>query len=435
MRQMNLVMYKMAGPASHLWKHPGEDNRFLDPLHWDRVARILEDAKFDAIFLADSHVFYDDDAIRGGGELYLLDPLPLAMSIARGTSKLGIGVTISTSFQEPYNLARALGSTDVLSGGRIAWNVVTSTIDKAAHCYGLPGLLGRAERYDRAEEVLEATMRLWESFGADAIRADKANGVYIDPAKLKPFDFNGGYVSTRGPLTTPRSAQNRPVIIQAGSSERGRSFAARWAEMIFTSEKQLPRLQEFYKDMKARVAAGGRSEEDCSILMGLPVTVAETESIAKERLDYANSLMSDELAINITSKHTGIDLTKYPKDGPLPEVEDLVGSMGVYQNLLSLSKDAKMPLAEICRLYAGADSKSTVVGSPEQVADRMQTLFEQRGADGFMLRFNSGPGGVEDFCRLVVPILQERGLFRSEYPGSTLRDTLGLGSDAFHALA
>ncbi len=426
MRQMNLVMYKMAGPASHLWKHPAERNAFLDPAHWDAVAQQLEAAKFDAIFLADSLVFYDDDAIRGGGELYLLDPLPLAMSIARGTRNLGIGITISTSFVEPYNLARSVGTTDVLSGGRIAWNVVTSTIDKAAQCFGQPALLGREERYDRAEEVLEASVRLWDSFARDAIVVDKANEVYIDPAKLTHFDFIGQHVSARGPLTTPPSAQGRPVIIQAGSSERGRDFAARWAEMIFTSEKQLDRLQDFYRDMKARVVAKGRSSEDCAILMGLSVTVGATEKMAREKVEYANSLMSDDLAINITSKHIGIDLSKYPKDGPLPVVEDTVGSYGIYQNLLSLSKDLNLPLVQICRRYAGADADTTVAGTPEQVADAMQTIFEQRGTDGFMLRFNCGPEGVGDFCRMVVPILQERGLFRTEYPGSTLRETLGL---------
>lgn len=430
MRQMNLVMYKMAGPASHLWKHPAEHNEFLDPDHWDAVAQELEAARFDAIFLADSLAFYDDDAIRGGGELYLLDPLPLAMSIARGTRHLGIGVTISTSFVEPYNLARALGSTDVLSGGRIAWNVVTSTIDKAAHHFGKPGLLGRSERYDRAEEVLEASARLWESFNRDAMVMDKNAGVFIDPSKLRPFDYAGKHVKLRGPLTTPSSPQGRPVIIQAGSSERGREFAARWAEMIFTTEKQLGRLQAFYKDMKSRVVTHGRKPEDCSILMGLAVTVGETEAIAREKLEFANSLMSDELAINIASKHTGIDLTRYPKDGPMPVVEEMVGSLGVYQDLLALSQDLGLTIVEICRRYAGADSTTTVVGTPEHVADQMQHLFEEFGTDGFMLRPNGGPSGASDFCRMVVPILQERGIFRTEYPGTTLRDTLGLSKSA-----
>jgi FMN-dependent oxidoreductase (nitrilotriacetate monooxygenase family) len=426
MRQMRLVMYKMAGPAGHLWQHPAERNQFLDPDHWDAVARILEDAKFDMIFLADSQVFYDDESIRGGGELYLLDPVPLAMSIARSTRRLGVGVTVSTSFVEPYAVARSLGTTDVLSGGRIAWNVVTSTIHKAAVCYGMERLLDRTARYDRAEEVLEAAAQLWDSFGRDAIVADKAAGVYIDPPRLREFDYIGQHVKTRGPLTTPQSAQGRPVIIQAGASERGREFAARWAEVIFASGKDLGALQAFYSDLKHRVATFGRQPDDCAILTGLRVTVGETERIALEKREFCNSLLSDELAIGITSKHLGIDLAAFPKDGPMPEFESEVGSRGLYNTLIAASRDLGLTLAQAARRYAGAGSGAGITGSPEQVADHMQRVFENRGADGFMLGFGSGPGGVEDFCRLVVPILQERGLFRTEYPGTTLRETLGL---------
>nr|WP_210341826.1 LLM class flavin-dependent oxidoreductase [Rhizobium setariae] len=227
-------------------------------------------------------------------------------------------------------------------------------------------------------------------------------------------------------MTTPQSAQGRPVIIQAGSSERGREFAARWAEMIFASGTDLNDLQPFYNDMKRRITSFGRSPDDCAILSGLRVTVGETETIAREKLEFCNSLMSDELAIGTTSKHIGIDLTLFPKDGPMPDFESEVGSRGIYQTLLSLSREEGLSLAETARRYAGVGSGSGVTGTPEQVADHMQHLFEERGADGFMLNFGSGPGGLEDFCRLVVPILQERKLFRSEYPGTTVRETLGL---------
>ncbi|EJJ26716.1 FMN-dependent oxidoreductase, nitrilotriacetate monooxygenase family [Rhizobium sp. CF142] len=426
MRQMRLVMYKMAGPAGHLWQHPGEQNRFLDPDHWDTVARLLEGAKFDAIFLADSQVFYDDDTIRGGGELYLLDPVPLAMSIARATKRLGIGVTVSTSFVEPYGVARQLGTIDLLSGGRIAWNVVTSTIDKAAKCYGMEKLLGREERYDRAEEVLEAAAQLWDSFGRDALIVDKKNGVYIDPTKLREFDFIGQHVKTRGPLTTPPSAQGRPVIIQAGASERGRDFAGRWAEMIFASGTDLSSLQEFYADVKRRAASYGRPANDCAVLSGLRVTVGETEAIAREKHRYCQDLMSDDVAIGITSKHIGIDLSTFDKHCPMPEFDSEVGSRGIYQTLLKLGREEGLTLVEVARRYAGFGSGSGATGSPHQVADHMQNIFESYGSDGFMLNFGGGPGGVDDFCRLVVPILQERGLFRTEYPGTTLRETLGL---------
>lgn len=233
-------------------------------------------------------------------------------------------------------------------------------------------------------------------------------------------------MKTRGPLTTPQSAQGRPVIIQAGSSERGREFAARWAEVIFASGTELPDLQAFYADMKRRVAAFGRMAEDCAILSGLRVTVGETDAIAHEKLEFCNSLMSDDLAIGITSKHIGIDLGNFPKDGPMPEFDSEVGSRGIYQTLLSLSREQGLSIADTSRRYAGAGSGAGVTGTPEKVADYMQQLFENHATDGFMLSFGSGPGGLEDFCRLVVPILQERGLFRTEYPGTTLRETLGL---------
>ncbi|WP_244655356.1 LLM class flavin-dependent oxidoreductase [Rhizobium lusitanum] len=416
----------MAGPAGHLWQHPGERNQFLDPDHWDTVARLLEDAKFDAIFLADSLVFYDADTIRGGGELYLLDPVPLAMSIARATKHLGIGVTVSTSFVEPYGIARALGTTDLLSGGRIAWNVVTSTIDKAAHCYGMEKLLGREERYDRAEEVLEATVQLWESFGRNALVVDKKKGVYIDPGQLRDFDYVGKHVKTRGPLTTPPSPQGRPIIIQAGASERGRNFAGRWAEMVFASGSTLSELQSFYSDIKHRAASYGRPAHDCAILAGLRVIVGETEAIARDKQAYCNELMSDDVAIGVTSKHIGIDLARFDLDGPMPKIDSEVGSIGIYHNLVKLGQEQRLTLRQVARRYAGFGSGSGIAGSPDQVADYMQKIFDDHGADGFMLNFASGPGGVDDFCRLVIPVLQERGLFRNEYPGTTLRETLGL---------
>lgn len=426
MRQMRLVLYKLAGPAGHLWQHPGERNQFLDPEHWDAVARTLEAARFDAIFMADSQVFHDDAAVRGGGELYLLDPVPLAMSIARATRHLGIGITVSTSFVEPYGLARALGTIDVLSGGRLAWNVVTSSSHHAAQRYGLDRLPGREERYDRAEEIVDAAVQLWESFGRDALVIDKAKRTFIDPARLRKFDFVGKHVRTKGPLTTPPSPQGRPVIIQAGSSERGREFAARWAEIIFSAGKDVAALQAVYADLKRRIAEHGREPDQCAVISGLRVIVGETEAIAREKQAFCDSLLSDEVALGIASKHSGVDLYKYPKDAPFPDNKGDMGSSGLHGAMYAHSRENGLTIVEVARRYAAFGSGTYLVGSAVQVADSMQQIFESRGSDGFMLQFPGGPGGVDDFCRLVVPILQERGLFRTEYPGTTLRETLGL---------
>lgn len=435
-RQMRLVQYNNIGPLGVSWRHRDATNDYFNPEYWERLAQLMESAKFDAIFFADSHAFHDDAAIRTGGELYMLDPAALVMCIARATKRIGIGITVSTSFSGPFGIARTLGSLDVLSGGRLAWNVVTSPTPKAAASYGMDGLLGHGERYDRADEVVEAAMGLWDSFPRDAFIVDKGNGLYINPACLKNYEFSGTHVSTKGPLTVPQSAQGRPIIIQAGASDRGRQCAARWAEIVFATGNTVPALQAFYNDMKARVAACGRSPDDCAILPGLRVTVGETESIAQEKFEYATSLMLDEIAISIGSKHTGVDFSAYPLDGPFPEVENIPASRGLYEGMLKVSRIEGKTLIETLRRYVSSGTAPHLIGTPEQIADRMQEIFEARAADGFMMNFSSGPNTPHDFVQMVVPILQERGLFRTEYPeGETLRDTLGLSDAAFGALS
>ncbi len=423
-RQMHMVMLNIAGPTGFMWQHAADRNRFLEPDYWDSIARTLEQAKFDAIFFADAQIFFNDVTIRKGGELYMLDPVPLAMSIARATKKLGIGITQSTSFFEPYGLARSLATLDLLSGGRIAWNIVTSSSDKEAQAYGMDKLLDRVARYDRAEEVVEACMKLWDSFPQDAFVIDKQSGVFMDPAKLKTVTYEGRHVRTKASLSVPPSPQGRPVIMQAGASERGRQFAAKWAEVIFTHQYKLPQMQAFYTDMKRRMTEVGRSPDDCAILPLVTVTVGETESIAREKNDYVNSLVDEETAIGYVSAHMSVDLSVYPPNQPIPHVPTEGGSQAAYASLLEVSEAEGLTLAQVARRYTLDGLAPEIVGTPEQVADQLQHLFEQRGCDGFMLGCKAMPGAVEDFCRMVVPILQERGIYRSDYPGTTLRDTL-----------
>lgn len=433
-RQMHLVHYNIIGPNGVTWRHRDESNAYFDPAYWEERARLLETAKFDAMFFADSHVFHDDAAIRTGGELYMIDPAAMAMCVARATKHLGIGITVSTSYSGPFGIARSLGSLDVLSGGRMAWNVVTSPTPKAAASYGMAGILGHTERYDRADEVVEASMGLWDSFPTDAFVVAKEEGQYMDPTKLKSYEFSGQHISTRGPLTVPQSAQGRPVIVQAGASERGKQCAARWAEVIFSTGGTVAKLQDYYTDMKARTKALGRNPDDCVILPGLTVTVAETEELASARAAYEDSLMIDEIAVSVGSKHTGIDFSTYPMDGPFPEIDDIPVSHGLYNTMLQRSRSGGLSLIETLRSYVSGGTSLQAQGSPEQVADRMQELFEQNAGDGFMITCTGGFEGLNDFVRLVIPILQERGLFRTEYPGATLRDTLGLTAAPFDAL-
>jgi FMN-dependent oxidoreductase (nitrilotriacetate monooxygenase family) len=421
-KQMHLVLLVTAGPAPMLWQHPADANRFLDPDYWDSLARTLENARFDAIFFADGSLFHDDIAAREGGEIYLVDPLPLAMSIARATKHLGIGITASSGLHVPYSLARALGTVDLLSGGRLAWNVVTS--DRAASLYGREALKDRISRYDRAEELVEACVQLWESFSRDAVAVDKRNGVMIDTTKLRKFEYSGKHVSTRGPLTVPASPQGRPIIMQAGASDRGRSFAARWAEAVFSQEYSLVHMRAYYDDVKRRALEFGRSPDDCRIFSQVTVFVGETEAIARAKSDYVNGLMSDGAAISKASAHIGVNLRDYDPDKPMPDVPTNSGTRSAYDKMLEVGSNEGLSLVQVARRYAFDSLSPQIIGSPERVADQLQELFEQGVCDGFMLNAKVRPGAVEDFTRMVVPILQERGLFRTEYPGTTLRETL-----------
>ena len=262
-RKMRLVAFLKTGPTAHhhgMWRHPETDNDFLDPAWYEHVARVLEKGKFDCLFFADTLGLFDnyrgtfDAILKGGGQMGFLDPLPVLAVMSRVTRHIGLGATMSTTFHNPYQIARTLGTLDVLSKGRMAWNVVSSISNLEARNFGQDELPPRNLRYDRADEVMEACFRLWESWEPDALIVDKESGVFADPSKVHYVDYAGKWIKTRGPLTVPRSPQGHPVIMQAGASDRGRDFAARWSEMIFTLQHSKADMQAFYADIKA---AGG----------------------------------------------------------------------------------------------------------------------------------------------------------------------------------
>ena len=303
-RQMHLVGYLIAGPTWHNnggWRHPESDaDQALDPHRYERIAQILEEGKFDALFFVDVLTLFDTyqggfaGQVAGPGQMWFLDPLLLLAAMARKTSHIGLAGTLSTAFYHPFHIARAFATLDHMSAGRAAWNVVTSSNKREAQNFGMDRLMDRAERYDHADEVMEACDALWNSWEADAIIYDRKSGVYADPAKVHYADYQGKWVKTRGPLPTPRSPQGRPVIMQAGSSERGRQFAARWAEVIFTLQHSKADMQAFYADIKTRMAKHGRAPEECIITPAVDIVLGETESIANERAEYLNSLVSAE---------------------------------------------------------------------------------------------------------------------------------------------
>ena len=430
-RQMHLVAYLKTGPtALHTggWRHPEATlDDILDPARYQHIARVLEAAKFDGCFFADLFGLYDvhqnsfDAYVRRGGQISYLDPTVVLPVMAAVTRHLGLGATLSTSFHTAYHLARWLGSLDAMSKGRVAWNVVTSATDLEAKNAGLDELPPRELRYDRADEVLEACFALWDSWDEDALVLDKKAGIMSDPAKVHYANYEGRWIRTRGPLSIPRSPQGHPVIMQAGSSDRGRDFAARWAEIIFTVQRGQDEMRDFYTDVKSRMAERGRSPDECAILPAVTVVLGETESIARERASYLNSLVDPELTLASSSSNLGADLTKLDAGKTLAELQGNQGMQGSQDVMEQVMKAEGLTFREV--VAKGKEGRE-MVGTPEMIADRLQAIFESGVCDGFVLTPTMFPGMFEQFCRAVVPELQRRGIFRTEYTGRTLRENI-----------
>jgi hypothetical protein len=427
--RMNLVAYLKTGPSANHpggWRHPQADlHDIFEPERYEQLARTLEAARFDAGFFADT--FGLPDVHKGGYETYLglggqityLDPMAVLPLMARVTKHLGIGATLSTTFCSPYWLARTLASLDLLSKGRICWNVVTSATDMEALNFGQDGIPPREERYDRGDEVLEACCALWECWEPDALLLDKASGRFADPAKVKRANYEGKYVRTKGPLSMPRSPQVRPVFLQAGASDRGREFAARWAEAIFCTPFTKQDGQALYADIKGRMAKYGRHPGQCAVLPSITVVLGETESIARERAEHLDSLIEPELVLATNSQMLGADLSRHLAE------EDVVAAAGNQGIQGTFDRVAQQARAEGITFAAAARRRRQVlVGTASQVADHLEDWFKAGAADGFVVWPTVSPIMFEEFARLVVPELQRRGLFRREYSGATLRENL-----------
>lgn len=430
-RKMHLVAYLKTGPSamhSGGWRHPeSRVDDIFDPRRYEQIAEVLEAAKFDAAFFAD--LFGVGDTYKGGFETFVrtgaqnsyLDPMMVLPVMARVTSRLGLGATVSTSFFNAFHLARSFASVDIMSKGRVAWNVVTSSNDLEAKNAGMAQMHPHDERYDRADEILEACMALWNTWDKDALVLDKEAGVFADPAKVRYANYQGKWTSTRGPLPTPQSPQGHPVIMQAGGSDRGREFAAKWAEVIFAPTSERGGLGPFYADVKQRVSAAGRDPDKVKILPGITPIIGETEAIAQARADYLDQLENPEWTLAFSSLSAGADLSKYKTE---EEVASVRGNQGTYtQDMLAREKARKEKIS-----FAEASTKwsheRNMVGTPTMIADRMQELFESGNCDGFIIMPTTFPTSIEQFCRAVVPELQRRGLFRTEYQAETLRGNL-----------
>lgn len=436
-RQLHLGGFLIASPVTHshaAWRHPGSETDYFGPDHYHRVGRILERGKFDFAFFADllaAPVRFGGDQSepfrRGTQAAATIDPSLVAASIAAVTTRLGIAVTKSTTYFHPYELARVFGSLDHLTRGRIAWNIVTSLSQAEAQNFGFDDHVGHDERYVRAEEFVSTAIKLWSSWDADAVTADKESGVWADPSKIHTVDHEGTHYRTRGPLNQPRSPQHRPVLIQAGSSNTGKDFAARWAEAIFEIDPTPEGRRAYYDDVKSRAVNFGRNPDHVNIFPSFIPFIGETESIAREKQAFHNELADPISGLITLSVHTDHDFSAYDLDAPVEDVH-VSGTQGLFDVARRLSERDSLTLRDIGKLYAQGVLLPQFVGTAADVADQIEESFTGGEADGFIVSSAQTPGTFNDFVDYVVPELQRRGLFRTEYEGTTLREHLGLGS-------
>ncbi|KIS27937.1 monooxygenase [Arthrobacter sp. SPG23] len=428
-RTLHLNAFLMStGHHEASWRLP-ESNPLasLDISHYRALARIAERGTFDSIFFADSPVIFGNVGRRPAGKL---EPTVLLTAIAAATEKIGLIATASTTYNDPFNLARRFASVDFVSGGRAGWNVVTTAGPDAARNFGVDDQPAHATRYERAAEFLDVAGKLWDSWDDDAVVADKEAGVWADPEKVRPIDHAGKHFKVRGPLNVPRSPQGYPLIVQAGSSEDGKGLAARYAEAVFTAQQTLEDAQGFYRDLKARTAAAGRDPEGIKILPGIVPVLAGTEAGARKLERELDELIRPEYARIELARTLGVSPDDLPLDrqlpADLPDEDSIQGAKSRYTLIVELARRERLTVRQLIGRLGGGRGHRTFSGTPEQVADAIQLWFENGAADGFNIMPAVLPSGLETFVDHVVPVLRQRGLFRTEYTADTLRGHYGL---------
>ncbi|NUP67617.1 MAG: LLM class flavin-dependent oxidoreductase [Nonomuraea sp.] len=406
------------------WRHPRtEPSRLTDVRHYQELARIAERGKLDSVFLADGVALQGDvrhNALGG------LEPLTLLAALAAVTDHIGLIATVSTTYNEPFHVARKFASLDHISGGRAGWNIVTSASEAEARNFGVDRP-AHAARYARATEFLEVVGKLWDSWEDDAILGDRVGGRYADTGKIHAIEHAGAHFAVRGPLNTSRPPQGHPLLVQAGSSEDGKEFAARHAEAVFTAQQTLEEGQEFYTDLKRRLAAYGRRPEEVLVLPGISPIIGSTEREALLLEKELEDLIIPAYGLAQLSHMTGIELTEDDLDLPLPDVPvETEGAQSRRKLVIDLARRERLTVRQLLNRLAGGRGHRVVAGTPEQIADQLQEWFFTGAADGFNIMPPLLPSGLSDFVDQVVPELQVRGLFRYEYEGRTLRDNYGL---------
>lgn len=428
-RTLHLNAFLMeAGHHEASWRLPESDPRAaLDVGHYVRLAQLAEAARFDSIFLADGSVAMGTGEFRASGQF---EPLTILTAVAAATERIGLIATASTTYNEPYALARRLASVDHVSGGRVGWNIVTSATHEEAANFSLAERPLQATRYERADEFLDVAKKLWDSWGDDHFQGDQANGVWGDPAKLRRIDHEGKHFQVAGPLNVPRPVQGYPLLVQAGASEQGKAFAAKHAEAIFVAHQTLAQAQAFYADIKQRAAAEGRDPDQVLVLPGLVPILGSTEAEATALAQRLENLRIAGYGLRQLAQILEVDEDVLELDAPLPreivEQEVREGFDSRARLVIDLARREDLTVRQLLGRLGGGRGHNVVIGTPEQVADLMETWFTQGAADGFNVMGASLPSGLEAFIESVVPLLRERGLFREEYAGATLREHYGL---------
>ncbi len=435
-RQMALALLA-SGTGSHVasWLHPATTpTGGTDMGHYRRLAQVAEEGKFDLIFIADTPAARTEMLqayARFPLFMNVFEPVTLLSALAGATSRIGLGGTVSTSFSEPYNVARQFASLDHISGGRAGWNVVTSANDFAARNFGHAALAPHADRYARAQEFVSVVQALWDSWEDDAFIRDRGQGLFFDPAKQHAVHHKGPHFAVDGALNIERAPQGQPVIIQAGASETGKEFAAETAEVVFASNTAIDRSRAFYADLKGRMAKYGRPPDALKVLAGLPVIVGETDAQAADKYAALQGLIHPDVGRLRLGMDLEVDLSDLPLDEPIPEdrIPRTANLHKMYfDRIVEMIRTERLTLRQLYMRYERGNK--TLCGSVATIADHMQAWLEAGACDGFMLTFPTLPDGLEAFVAAVVPELQRRGVFRQDYAGTTLRDHLGLARPA-----
>jgi FMN-dependent oxidoreductase (nitrilotriacetate monooxygenase family) len=439
MRQMTLVAFLQAQNCSNFpgsWRHPLAQSGFTTAAYYQHIGRVLEEGKFHLGFFDDRLAMpdrYGGDhahAVQHGIRCVKMDPVTILTVMGMATERLGLGATYSTTYYEPFHVARVFATLDLMTGGRAAWNVVTSINDGEALNMGLERHMAHDLRYDRADEFMEVVLGHWDTWEDDALVVDKSTGLFAQPEKVHRLDYRGRFFRSRGPFTVPRSAQGHPVIIQAGQSGRGRCFAARWAELVFVANHEIDRARLDYATLKQEVAAQGRDPALVKVTMAAYPIVGETRDEAEDKLALAERLALDIDRLSLLSEVLNFDFATKGLDEPFTD-EELAGISGIQamRDRVVRRSGKKNPTV---RDFIEISARGTIhdhpvfCGSPKEVADQMEAWFASEACDGFVIAASHVPGAYEDFVRLVVPELQRRELHQRDYSGRTLRENLGL---------